>query len=73
MFNVKKKTEGAEGRNDVTLKSGNCCHLCNEAHLHALSSVQRLELPKRATPARAAIQEELACWINAQPSGLHYS
>lgn len=54
-------TGGAEGGNSVTRESGNCYHHCNGAHLHSVASMQGLELPKRATPARAGIQEDLAC------------
>lgn len=57
-----KRTGGIEGRTDVTLKSRNCYHLCPGANLHVLSSMQELELPKRAAPARAGIQDSLACW-----------
>ena len=59
-----KRTRGAEGRKDVTLKSENHYHLCSGAHLPALSSTQGLELPNGATPARAGIQEELTCYYS---------
>lgn len=59
-----ERTVGTEGRNDVILKKThkNCHRLYNGAHLHAQSSMQELELPQRATPARAGIREERACW-----------